>query len=135
MSPIYVTDRDYTRLLELVQAQRANGLADKNVIALAEELKRAVRVPSEKILDTEITMNSTVVLEEKKTGQERELTLVYPAEANIAEMKISVLAPIGTAILGCKVGDVVEWPVPAGRARYVVKKVVYQPEANGLVSA
>ena len=133
MNPIYLTEKDYNLLLELVQAQRARGQADKNVLALAEELKRAVRVSSEKILETVVTMNSRIVLEEKKTGNERELTLVYPSEANINEMKISVLAPVGTAILGCKVGDVVKWPVPSGFAQYLVKKVVFQPEAAGLV--
>ena len=133
MNAIYLTEKDYQRLLELVQAQRAKGQVDKNVIALAEELKRAVRVPAEKILESVVTMNSRVVLEEKKTGSERELTLVYPGEANIHEMKISVLAPVGTAILGCKVGDVVEWPVPAGHAKYIVKQVVFQPEAAGVV--
>src|SRR5699024_10620209 len=105
MNTIYLTEKDYLRLIDLIQAQRAKGVLDKNVRTLAEELKRAQRVTPEKILDTVVTMNSKVLLEEIKTGQERELTIVYPREADISTMKISVLAPVGTAILGCKVGD------------------------------
>ena len=131
MNTIYLTEKDYLRLVDLIQAQRAKGPLDNNVRTLAEELKRANRVLPEQILDTVVTMNSKVVLEELKTGQERELTIVYPRDADITTMKISVLAPVGTAILGCKVGDMVEWPVPSGTAKYVVKKIVYQPEAAG----
>ena len=65
------------------------------------------------------------------TQEEMTYTLVFPADANIKENKISVLAPIGTAMIGYKVGDVIEWPVPSGQRRLKVIGILYQPEAAG----
>jgi regulator of nucleoside diphosphate kinase len=56
---------------------------------------------------------------------------VFPTEADFAEGKISVLAPIGTAILGYKQGDTIEWSVPSGLRRLKVEEILYQPEAAG----
>jgi regulator of nucleoside diphosphate kinase len=58
-------------------------------------------------------------------------TLVFPSEANFDEGKISVLAPVGTAMLGYRVGDSIEWEVPSGRRRLKVEELIYQPEASG----
>ncbi len=80
-------------------------------------------------------MNSTVCLEDLETGEEMTYTLVFPNEADIDQNKISVLAPIGTAMLGYRVGDTVEWPVPSGISRLQVKQILYQPEANGIAEA
>ncbi|WP_228767808.1 GreA/GreB family elongation factor [Candidatus Velamenicoccus archaeovorus] len=63
------------------------------------------------------------------TGKDEFYQLVYPEDADIEQNKISILAPIGTAILGYKVGDVIEWKVPAGVRRLKIKKILYQPEA------
>jgi regulator of nucleoside diphosphate kinase len=71
------------------------------------------------------------VLRDLDDGETFEYTLVYPRDANAAEGRVSILAPIGTAILGCKAGDVVEWPVPAGTARLRIEDVVFQPERAG----
>lgn len=131
MNTIYLTEKDYQRLLVLIQEQRATGTTAANIAHLGEELKRALRVPSEEIPSDVITMNSRVRLKELKSGNEMEITLVYPKEADIQSRKISILAPVGTAILGCKENDVVEWPGPAGTVSYKVEKVIYQPEAAG----
>jgi hypothetical protein len=62
-------------------------------------------------------------------------TLVFPNEADIEQNRISVLAPIGIAMLGYRVGDILEWPVPSGLSRLKVKEVLYQPEASGIEEA
>jgi regulator of nucleoside diphosphate kinase len=74
-------------------------------------------------------MHSTASLIDLDTGEELVYTLVFPAEADIRQGKISVLAPVGTAMLGYGVGAVFEWPVPDGLRRLQVKDVLYQPEA------
>jgi len=65
------------------------------------------------------------------TGKDEVYQVVYPEDIDIEENKISILAPIGTAILGYKLGDIIEWQVPAGLRRLKIKKVLYQPEAAG----
>jgi regulator of nucleoside diphosphate kinase len=76
-------------------------------------------------------MNSTIVLRDLDTQDVESYTLVYPEQADIANGKLSVLAPIGTAVLGQRVGDVLRWHVPAGRRRLKIEQVVYQPEREG----
>lgn len=76
-------------------------------------------------------MRSKVRLKDLVSGEARIYSLVLPSEANFSEGKISVLAPIGTAILGYKLGDTIEWPVPSGLRRLKVDKIIYQPEAAG----
>jgi regulator of nucleoside diphosphate kinase len=98
---------------------------------LDEELDRAEIVKPEEIPTDVITMNSTFRLRDLDSGEEVVYTLVFPGKADSANGKISILAPIGTAVLGYRVGDTVEWKVPAGLRRLKVKEVVYQPEATG----
>jgi regulator of nucleoside diphosphate kinase len=76
-------------------------------------------------------MNSRVGLVDLDTEEEMVYTLVFPHEADITQSKISVLAPIGTAILGYRVGDTLTWQVPDGMRRLRVKQILYQPEAAG----
>ncbi|WP_299821466.1 nucleoside diphosphate kinase regulator [uncultured Pontibacter sp.] len=128
---IYLTEQDYKRLIELIQMQRMSGGAAVNISKLGEELKRAKLVPSEEIPADVITMNSRVQLKDLQSGNEIEITLVYPKDADINSRKISIFAPVGTAIIGCREGDVVEWPVPSGTINYSIEKVIYQPEASG----
>src|SRR6478735_6533867 len=132
MNNIYVTQKDHQRLHEMVQLQRGNNGNSKYATQLGVELKRAKQVKPEDILDCVVTMNSKVRLRELKSKKEFEITLVYPQDVNINERKVSILAPVGIAILGSKEGDVVELPVPTGSTlSYVIEKVLYQPEAAG----
>ncbi len=78
-----------------------------------------------------ITMNSRVRLSDISKAEKLVYTLVFPRDADAATGRISVLAPVGTAILGCRVGDIIEWPVPAGTRRLKIEEVLYQPEATG----
>lgn len=128
---IYLTEQDYKRLVDLVQHQRQGAGIQTNIAKLGEELKRAKRVPSEDIPSEVVTMNSSVLLRDLKSGKEMEITLVYPKDADVHTRKISIFAPVGTAIIGCKEGDEVEWPVPSGTINYKIEKVTFQPEASG----
>jgi regulator of nucleoside diphosphate kinase len=98
---------------------------------LEEELAQAEVVNPEDIPQDVITMRSKVRLKDLKSGQIVMYSLVFPSEANSNEGQISVLAPIGTALLGNRSGDVVESRVPSGLRRLKVKEIVYQPEAAG----
>ncbi len=98
---------------------------------LTYELERAVVTQPEEIPADVITMHSQVVLKDLDNDEELIYTLVYPDEANIAEDKISVLAPIGTAILGYRVGDTLDWKIPNGTLRLKVDKILFQPESSG----
>ncbi len=96
---------------------------------LEAELNRAVIVAPDQVAADIITMNSKVCLKDVDTNKEEIYELVYPEDADIEQNKISVLAPIGTAILGYKVGDIIEWKVPAGLRKFKIEKILYQPEA------
>jgi len=78
-----------------------------------------------------VTMNSKVILRDLDISEEMNYCLVFPKDADIASGAISVLAPVGTAILGYREGDIVEWPVPSGKRRIRIEKILYQPEAAG----
>ena len=130
---IYITEFDLKRLKGLIKFAQEHW--DKNVLQylneLEEELDRANIVKPEEIPTDVITMNSTFGLHDLDSGEDFVYTLVFPARADSASGKISILAPLGTAVLGYRVGDIVEWAAPAGRKRLKVKKIVYQPEAKG----
>jgi len=100
--------------------------------SLAQELDRAEVVEPDAVPGDVVTMNSRVRLEDMDTGGVSEYTLVYPHQPRTAS-SVSVLAPIGTAMLGYRVGDVIEWRVPKGIRRLKVLEVLYQPEAAGEV--
>jgi regulator of nucleoside diphosphate kinase len=124
---IYLTQDDADRLLKLVEAQPGK-LSEK----LEGELVRANVVPREEIPDDVVTMNSRVVFEDETTRERREVTLVYPGSADIDAGKISVLVPIGTALLGLRVGQAIDWELPGGeKHRYRIVDVPFQPEAAG----
>ena len=119
------------RLRRLV-AQHAVGKNAKECEALEAELDRAEVVAPADVPADVVTMNSRVRFADADTGEEQEATLVYPADANVKESRISVLAPIGAALLGLSIGQFIEWPVPSGATKRLrVVSVLYQPEAAG----
>jgi len=129
---IYITQIDLQRLCRVVASELdISGGSDRHLTELIAELERAEVVLSDEIPDDVVTMNSTVVLRDLDTGESETYTLVYPSHANIARNRLSVLAPVGTAILGYQVGDVVRWRVPAGVRRLRVEEVLFQPERVG----
>ncbi len=127
---ICITSLDMQRLKNLLD--NPNLMQQKPYLQeLEHEIDRAVIVPSTEVSADTVTMNSTARLVDLNTGEEMVFTLVYPDHANISEGRISVLAPIGTAILGCSEGEMVEWEVPDGIRSLRVDRILYQPEAAG----
>ncbi len=129
---IYITEFDKKRLEELIAvAEEFGGQDMRDLDSLAKELSRAEVVSSKDIPAGVVTMNSKVVLRDISTSEKMIYTLVFPRNADIGSGKISVLAPIGTAILGYSKGDIIEWKVPAGKQRISIEEILYQPEASG----
>ena len=129
---IVITEFDLERLQELIEEMQDQPTRDNRYLdELSEELLRAEVVPPEEIPPQVITMNSRVRLQDLDSKADLEYTLVFPAEANLDQGKISVLAPVGMAMIGYRVGDTISWKVPAGAKRLKVKKILYQPEAAG----
>ena len=132
---IFITQFDKDRLDELIEVAETFGDHSRqdlrNLQDLQEELERAKIVSPKEVPSSVVTMNSRVLLRDIDTSEEMTYTLVFPKDADIDSGSISVLAPVGTAILGYREGDVVEWPVPSGRRRISIEKILYQPEAAG----
>ena len=130
---IYITEVDRRRLEKLVEiaSERDDMAGQENLRRLEHELERAETVAPKDVPGDVITMRSEVRLRDLNTGAKMVYTLVFPTEADYDEGKISVLAPVGTAMLGYRVGDTIEWPVPSGLRRLKVEEILYQPEAAG----
>lgn len=125
---IYITEVDKKRLWPLVEALK-NSRDD--IRALQSELELANVVAPADIPPDVITMNSKARLLDLDTADQVIYTLVFPDKASIDDGRISVVAPVGTAMLGHRVGDEFEWEVPAGSVRFRVEELLYQPEAAG----
>lgn len=129
---IYITSFDLERLRDLIDGVRAsNRKVRSRPDELEKELNRAKIVEPQDIPADVITMNSRVRLIDDDTGEETTYTLVFPSDAAIEKNRISVLAPLGMALLGYRVGDMIEWKVPSGLKRWKVIEVLFQPEAAG----
>jgi regulator of nucleoside diphosphate kinase len=129
---IYITGFDLKRLTQLLQ--KGLSFTSKDIVhleSLQEELERAHIVEPQAAPRDIVTMNSRVRLRDLNSGDERIYTLVFPAEADVTQNKISILAPVGTAMLGYRVGDKIDWPVPAGMKTFRIEEILYQPEAAG----
>ena len=129
---IYITELDYNRLTGLIDRRReSNGVDREYLNKLETELDRAEIVAPKDIPANVVTMRSQVRLKDLVSGESNTYSLVFPTEADFAKGKISVLAPIGTAILGYRQGDTIEWPVPSGLRRLKIEEILYQPESAG----
>ncbi len=120
---IHVAHEDRVRLEGLLMGPAGSAQEARYRAALAGELARARVKPRAQIPAFVVAMNSTVRLRDLETGEEETYTLVFPEEADIDENKLSVLAPVGTALLGYETEDVIEWPVPAGVRRFRIEDV------------
>jgi regulator of nucleoside diphosphate kinase len=125
---ITVTERDFERLQKLLEAESNRALP--GIDMLVNELDRATVVKSEEIGPDVVTMNSTVRFVDEGSNRAYELKLVYPRQAGEAG-SVSVLAPVGSALLGLAVGKKIRWQVPGGRdLRLRVVSVINQPESQ-----
>ena len=125
---IYLTELDLTRL-ENAATRAGNNSA---LAGLVDDLiARANVVPGNKIPADVVTMNSVVCVVDE-TGVEQEWTLVYPDEANVTSAKLSVLSPMGAALLGARAGKSVKYSAPNGAEHSLrIERVAFQPEASG----
>jgi regulator of nucleoside diphosphate kinase len=130
---IWLTNHDLGQLRHLIAdlTQRARGI-EAGVDALEEILDLGRVVPSQDIPQDIVTMNSKVVFEDLASREQREAVVVYPQDADPQSGKISVLSPVGIALLGLAAGAETELPLPHGRtSRIRIREVSYQPEAHG----
>lgn len=117
---IIISENDVARLNRLSNHPR-----------LAAELSKAVVVDSDSIPPDVVTMNSRVLFEDESTGERREVTIVFPQEADASRRFVSVLAPVGTALLGLATGQSIVWPFPDGATHCLrVLDITYQPESH-----
>jgi len=129
---IYITKFDLERLEDLLAAAGESNYRDRSDLEeLEAELQEGNLVDSKDVPPNVVTMNSQVQIVDVDSKQSMVFTLVFPKEADIDAGKLSVLSPIGTAILGYSEGDVIHWHVPAGLRRIKIEKILYQPESAG----
>lgn len=127
---VIISSLDVERIEKLLESLPAGSFPGRN--ALEEELARAEIVDPKDLPPTVVTMNSTVRFEVESSSEEFRLTLVYPKDVDASGTTISILAPVGSALLGLSQGDSIEWPKPGGGTlRVRIKEVAYQPERTG----
>ena len=126
---IVITEADYVRLQRLVESSRVFRQRDaKHLDDLEQELERAAIMKAGEVPSDVVTMNSRVKVKDLNSGRITTYQIVFPREADIARNRISVLAPIGTGLLGYSAGTTIEWQVPSGVRRFRILEVEYQPE-------
>jgi regulator of nucleoside diphosphate kinase len=131
--PIVVTEFDARRLRGLLDARSEASFRDQEHLhELSEELERALVMSTTDVPPDIITMHARARVLDLTSGHYREYELVYPADADISMHRISVLAPLGTALLGYREGDEVEWEMPGGLRRLRIGSVT-QPSAEAAV--
>ena len=129
---IHITDQDMKRLRGLLWGVvDVFGMDRPYLETLRTELDRAEIVPREEIDPDVVTMNSTVRVRERDGGSAMTVTIVFPEDADPQAERISVLAPLGAALLGYRVGSHVSFSVPSGSRTCEIEQVLYQPEAAG----
>jgi len=127
---IVITEADYVRLRRLVESSRLFRQHDaKHLDDLEQELERAAIMKAGEVPSDVVTMNSRVRVKDLNSGRVTTYQIVFPREADIAKNRISVLAPIGTGLLGYSAGATIEWQVPSGSRRFRILAVEYQPQA------
>lgn len=124
-----LTQTDHARLTRLIAK---SGQPPPAAEAMQDVLDCSDVVPSPAVPPTVVTMYTQALLEDPRDGSEYALTLCYPADADPAAGQVSVLSPIGAAMLGLRVGEVASWRAPTGEARSArIRSILFQPEASG----
>ena len=127
---VIMSTQDADRLERLLESLPSGAFPGK--AELEAELERAEVVEPEAIPDNVVTMNSTVKFHVQASGEEFSMTLVYPHGMDESGQTLSILAPVGSALLGLTQGDTIEWPKPGGGTLQVhIDEIIYQPERAG----
>jgi len=126
-----ISGTDICRLRELVRSPRYRATDSRMLTQLQQDLERRSVAPAADVPSDVVTMHSRVRILDLDTDRKETFTLVFPEEANLLERKMSVLAPVGAAMLGARVGETLHVKVPAGTRSIKVLRLMYQPEAAG----
>lgn len=129
--PIVMTEFDFRRLEQLCELMRSRAVGEASLRALEDELQRAEVVAPQRVPPEVVTMNSEVLISDLDTGERRSVKLVFPGRADTDAANISVLAPIGLALLGCREHEELRCSAPFRQRRLRVERMLYQPEAAG----
>lgn len=131
-SRIRLTANDCKRLRSLLWSARRMGSRDMAaIVRLEEAVESAVIVPPDLLPADVVSIHSRVRFRDQAAGTTFEYTLVFPAEASVFEGRVSILSPVGSALLGRRVGEKVLCRTPGGESILRVLEVVAQPEAAG----
>jgi regulator of nucleoside diphosphate kinase len=122
-SRIVVTASDLERLRAVLGSREGSALDREHLLDLRDELEQARVVPEEEIPADVVTLYSQVRVRDRETGVSSDYTIVSPALANVELGHISVVAPLGTALLGYRVGDQLDWQMPGGVRRFQIERV------------
>ncbi|MBP1746745.1 MAG: rnk-1 [Deltaproteobacteria bacterium] len=129
---IYITQHDLQRLKKLLNdLSKENHRNDFSVQELEGEINRALVVSPKEVPENVITMNSRVLMRDVESGKDMTLWLVFPDKMDAVKNPVSILSPLGTAMIGYKVGDVFTWESPTGKKQIEVLDILYQPERVG----
>lgn len=128
---IYITEFDFDRLYGLVESADPNIRDKTHLLQLKEELEQGEVIEPVDIPNDVITMNSKFRGLDQEHGTQSDYTLVFPHQADFSKNRISILAPMGVALIGSKVGDTVAWKTQSGQKRFKILEILYQPEASG----
>lgn len=123
---IVVNEQDWLSLEKMLTQVPASPYSEW----LETELDRAKIIPAGSVTPGLVTMNSRIRYYDVSAGKEKEVTLVYPKDADVKSGRVSILAPVGAALLGLSVGQTIKWKMPNGREKTLrVREVIYQPES------
>lgn len=111
---LIISNDDFQKITSLIRSSN-----NETAVLLEEELGRAAIVADEQLPSDVVAMNSIVKFVDLESKKESTVTLVFPQDANVEEHKVSVLAPIGAALIGLKVGHTISWPLPNGKERQI----------------
>lgn len=124
---ILITEKDLLRIKHILSFQKSEDFEN-----LELELDRAKIISDDTVPPDLVTMNSKVKFLNVQDNKEMVITIVYPSEANFAEGKVSVLASLGSALIGLRTGQEINWMFPDGKTKTLkILDIIYQPEANG----
>lgn len=123
---ILITEKDLLRIKHILSFQKSSDFEN-----LELELDRASIISDMEVPNDLVTMNSKVKFLNKQDNKEMIVTIVYPSDANFADGKVSVLAPLGSALLGLRKGQEINWMFPDGKTKTLcIVDILYQPEEN-----
>lgn len=132
MKQVTITKQDFNRIhRSITDAKARNTIKKEDAEKLLAELKSAKIVEQDQVESDVVTMNSIVKIHFQNNKTTMEFQLVYPAEANIKDHKISIFSSVAAALIGYRVGDEIDWLIPSGMTKIVIDEIIYQPESAG----